>query len=234
MALGDSVASVLGAFATMVALYHRDARGGEGQVVDLAIYESLFSLIGQQVILYDRLGVVPQRTGNIFPFVAPRNVYETKDGLYVAMAASTPAIFERVARAIGRPELVDDPRFADNGARLEHRDELDGIIAAWIGERTQAEVIEVFEQHEAAIAPVYDIAQIFGDPHYEARGAIVTVDDAELGPTRTVDVFPRLSRTPGSVRHLGPPSGADTERVLEELGYGDDEIERFQTAGVVQ
>jgi formyl-CoA transferase len=233
MALGDSVASVLGAFATMVALYHRDARGGEGQVIDLAIYESLFSLIGQQVILYDRLGVVPQRTGNSFPFVAPRNVYRTKDGLYVALAASTPAIFERVARAIGRPELVDDPRFADNSARLEHRDELDGIIAAWTAERTQREVLEVFERHEAAIAPVYDIAQIFADPHYEARGAIVTVDDAELGPTRTADVFPRLSRTPGSVRHLGPRSGADTERVLEELGYASEEIERFQEARVV-
>jgi crotonobetainyl-CoA:carnitine CoA-transferase CaiB-like acyl-CoA transferase len=233
MGLGDSVTSVLGAFATMVALYNRDARGGAGQIVDLAIYESLFSLIGQQVILYDRLGVIPQRTGNRFPFVAPRNVYGTKDGRYLALAASTPTIFERVARAIDRPELVDDPRFRDNNARLAHQDELDEIIAAWMGERTQREVMEVFVQHEAAIAPVYDISEIFEDPHFEARGAIVTVDDAELGPTRTADVFPRLSSTPGVVRHLGPRPGADTADVLAELGYTSEQIEGFREAKVV-
>ena len=233
MGLGDSVTSVLGAFATMVALYNRDARGGAGQVVDLAIYESLFSLIGQQVILYDRLGVIPQRTGNRFPFVAPRNVYGTKDGRYVALAASTPSIFERVARAIDRPELVDDPRFRDNNVRLAHQDELDEIIAAWMAERTQREVLEVLVQHEAAIAPVYDISQIFEDPHFEARGAIVTVDDAELGPTRTADVFPRLSGTPGAVRHLGPRPGADTDDVLAELGYTSEQIEGFRGAKVV-
>jgi formyl-CoA transferase len=233
MGLGDSVTSVLGAFATMVALYNRDARGGAGQVIDLAIYESLFSLIGQQVILYDRLGVIPQRTGNRFPFVAPRNVYGTKDGRYVALAASTPSIFERVAEAIGRPELVGDPRFEDNSARLAHQDELDEIIAAWMSERTQHEVIEVFERHEAAIAPVYDISEIFEDAHYEARGAIVTVDDTELGPTRTVDVFPRLSGTPGVVRHLGPRPGADTDDVLAELGYTSEQIEGFREAKVV-
>ena len=233
MGLGDSVTSVLGAFATMVALYNRDARGGEGQVIDLAIYESLFSLIGQQVILYDRLGVIPQRTGNRFPFVAPRNVYGTKDDRYVALAASTPSIFERVARAIDRPELVDDPRFRDNSARLQHQDELDEIIAAWMAGKTQREVIDVFERHEAAIAPVYDISQIFEDPHFEARGAIVTVDDAELGPTRTADVFPRLSSTPGVVRHLGPRPGSDTDDVLAELGYTSEQIEGFREAKVV-
>ena len=233
MGLGDAVTSVLGAFATMVALYERDARGGEGQVVDLAIYESLFSLIGQQVILYDRLGVIPQRTGNAFPFVAPRNVYQASDGRYVAMAASTPSIFERVARAIGRPELVDDERFRDNADRLEHREELDEIIGTWIAERTQDEVLRVFEAHEAAIAPVYDIAQIFDDPHYRFRKAIVTVDDDELGPTRTADVFPRLSKTPGSVRHLGPRPGADTGDVLSDLGYTSDQIDALRRAKVV-
>jgi formyl-CoA transferase len=233
MGLADAVTSVLGAFATMVALYNRDARGGEGQVVDLAIYESLFSLIGQQVIVHDRLGIVPQRTGNTLPFVAPRNVYETKDGRYVALAASTPVIFRRVAEAIGRPELVEDPRFADNQARLEHQEELDEIIAGWMREKTQQEIVDVFEGHEAAVAPVYDIAQIFDDPHFAARGAIVTVEDDQLGPTRTADVFPRLSRTPGSVRHLGPRPGAETDDVLQELGYTSEQIEQFRTIGAV-
>jgi len=233
MGLADAVTSVLGAFATMVALYNRDARGGAGQVVDLAIYESLFSLIGQQVILYDRLGLVPQRTGNTLPFVAPRNVYGTRDGRYVALAASTPVIFERVAAAIGRPDLIEDERFVDNRTRLEHQQELDEIIGAWMLERTQQEVVDVFEGHEAAVAPVYDIAQIFEDPHFAARGAIVTVEDEQLGPTRTADVFPRLTGTPGAVRHLGPRPGAETDEVLQELGYTNEQIERFRSIGAV-
>jgi formyl-CoA transferase len=233
MGLADAVTSVLGAFATMVALYNRDARDGAGQVVDLAIYESLFSLIGQQVILYDRLGLVPHRTGNTLPFVAPRNVYGTRDGRYVALAASTPVIFERVAAAIGRPDLIEDERFVDNRTRLEHQQELDEIIGAWMLERTQQEVVDVFEGHEAAVAPVYDIAQIFEDPHFAARGAIVTVEDEELGPTRTADVFPRLTGTPGAVRHLGPRPGAETDEVLQELGYTNEQIERFRSIGAV-
>jgi formyl-CoA transferase len=233
MGLADAVTSVLGAFATMVALYNRDARDGAGQVVDLAIYESLFSLIGQQVILYDRLGLVPHRTGNTLPFVAPRNVYGTRDGRYVALAASTPVIFERVAAAIGRPDLIEDERFVDNRTRLEHQQELDEIIGAWMLERTQQEVVDVFEGHEAAVAPVYDIAQIFEDPHFAARGAIVTVEDEQLGPTRTADVFPRLAGTPGAVRHLGPRPGAETDEVLQELGYTNEQIERFRSIGAV-
>jgi crotonobetainyl-CoA:carnitine CoA-transferase CaiB-like acyl-CoA transferase len=233
MGLGDAVTSVLGAFATMVALYHRDARGGRGQVIDLAIYESIFSLIGMQVILYDRLGIIPERTGNTIPFVAPRNVYQTSDGRYVALAASTPSIFERVARAIGRPDLLENPRFTDNRARIEHREELDRIIGSWMADRTQAEILEVFARHEAAIAPVYDIAQIFEDEHFRARNAIVEVEDPELGTTRTSDVFPRLAETPGRIRHLGPSPGSHTEEVLAGLGYERDEIERLREAKVI-
>jgi crotonobetainyl-CoA:carnitine CoA-transferase CaiB-like acyl-CoA transferase len=233
MGLGDAVASVLGAYATMVALYHRDARGGTGQVVDLAIYEALFSLIGQQVTVYDRLGVVPQREGNAIPLVAPRNVYRTAEGRWVALAAATPAVFARVAAAVERPELVDDERFASNAARLANRDELDAIIGEWMGRHTLPEVLERFERHEAALAPVYDIAQIFEDPHYAARGAIVTVDDPDLGPTRVADVFPRLLGTPGAVRSLGPRPGADTQAVLAELGLDEARIRELAEEGAV-
>ena len=233
MGLGDAVTSVLGAFATMVALYERDVGGGRGQVIDLAIYESIFSLIGQQVMLHDRLGIVPERTGNVIPFVAPRNVYRTSDGRYVALAASTPSIFERVCRAIGRPELVADSRFADNRARIEHREQLDELIGAWIEARTQAEVLAIFEAHEAAVAPVYDIAQIFADEHFAARTAIVEVDDDELGPTRTCDVFPRLTETPGRVRHLGPKPGSHTAEILGGLGFDAREIDRLRAANVI-
>jgi formyl-CoA transferase len=234
MALGDAVASILGAFAALVALRERDMNEtGEGQVVDLAIYESLFSLIGLQVVLNDRLGVVPRRTGNSIPLVAPRNVYVTSDGKYVALAASTPSTFERVARAIDRPDLVSDPRFADNRSRVENRDELDRIVGGWIEATPLDDVLETFERHDAAVAPVYDIEQIMDDRHYRARGAIVTVDDPELGPTRTADVFPRLSRTPGSVRHLGPAPGSSSDEILAELGYSPTEVKGLRKAGVI-
>jgi crotonobetainyl-CoA:carnitine CoA-transferase CaiB-like acyl-CoA transferase len=233
MALGDALASVLGAFATMVALYERDTSEGLGQVIDLSICEALFSLIGQQVIIHDRLGAVPKREGNALAFVAPRNIYMARDGRYVALAASTPSIFERVMQAIGRPELVDDPRFSDNAARLRNRDELDAIIGEWMARHTQEDAVAVLTEHEAAVAPVYDVAQIFEDPHFAARGAIVTVDDPELGPTRTCDVFPRLSRTPGAVRHLGPRRGEQTESVLAELGYEQDAIDVLRGDGVI-
>jgi formyl-CoA transferase len=234
-ALGDAVTSLVGSFATMVALYHRDTRdGGHGQVLDLSIYESLFSLIGQQVILYDRLGVVPQRMGNATEYAAPRDVYETKDGHYVTVVASTQGTWVRVAEAIGRPELIDDPRFADNPARVRNREQLDGILRSWMAQRTQAEVLEVFARHEATLAPVYDVAQIFEDPHYRARGAIVTVEDEELGPTRVCNVFPRFSRTPGRVRHLGPGSpGAHTEEILQALGYSEEQVLQLRARGVV-
>jgi crotonobetainyl-CoA:carnitine CoA-transferase CaiB-like acyl-CoA transferase len=234
-ALGDAVTSLVGSFATMVALYHRDGSDdGRGQVIDLSIFESLFSLIGQQVILYDRLGVVPQRTGNATEYAAPRDVYETKDGRYVTVVASTQGTWARVAEAIGRPDLIDDPRFADNPSRVHNREQLDGIIRSWMGQRMQPEVLEIFERHEAALAPVYDIAQIFADPHYRARGAIVTVEDEELGPTRVCNVFPRFSRTPGRVQHLGPSTpGAHAEEILEALGYSDEQVLELREKGVV-
>ncbi|MBM3677448.1 MAG: CoA transferase [Actinobacteria bacterium] len=234
MALGDSVTSVLGAFAVMTALYERDAQGGGvGQVIDISIVESLFSLIGQQVTLYDRLGVIPKRVGNRFPFVTPRNVYRCSDDHYVALAASTPAIYERTMRAIGRPDLIEDARFADNLTRLDHADEMEQIVADWMIEHTQAEVIELFEREGAGIAPVYDIAQIVDDPHFAHREMIVTVDDDQLGPMKAPNVVPRFSRTPGRIRHLGPKSGAHTDDVLRELGYDEERIAALHEEGVV-
>jgi len=234
-ALGDAVTALLGSYATMVALYERDVQpGGRGQVVDLAIYESLFSLIGPQVILYDRLGIVPQRVGNAVEYAAPRNIYRTGDDQYVTVVASTQGTWERVARAIDRLDLLEDPRFADNPARSRHRDELDAIIGDWMAARTQEEVMETFVRHDATAAPVYDIAQIFEDPHFRAREAIVTVEDDDLGPTQVCGVFPRLSRTPGRIERLAPAAaGAHTDEVLLELGYSDADVSELRDRGVV-
>ena len=233
--LADGVAAYHGAFATMFALYERDAKGStKGQVIDLSIYEPLFSLLGYQPTLYDQLGIVQNRTGNRSHNNAPRNAYRTADGRWVALSTAAPSIVKRVLRLCGGDAAADDPRFETAEGRVNHIDEVDGIVARWIAERPLDEVLEAFEQAEAAIAPVYDIGQIFRDPQYLARPSIVTVQDEELGPIRMQNVFPFLSRTPGRIRSAGPRLGQHNAEILSgELGLGKDELAQLKAEGVI-
>jgi crotonobetainyl-CoA:carnitine CoA-transferase CaiB-like acyl-CoA transferase len=217
--LADGIAGVTGAVATMMALYHRDARGGEGQEIDLAILEPLVTVLGPQPIVYDQLGEVQQRMGNRSVNNAPRNTYRTSDDKWVAVSTSANSIAERVLRLVGRPELIDEPWFATGAGRAQHAELLDGIVSAWVGERTREEVLDAFTEAGAAIAPVYDVADLMADPHVVARETITSVDDEELGPVRMQNVPFRLSATPGEIRFAGRPLGADTDAILgEELG----------------
>ncbi len=216
--LADGVAAYHGVFAVMLALWERDMQGsGKGQVIDLAIYEPLFSLLGAQATIYDQLGLVQNRTGNRSVNTVPRNAYETGDGRWVALSTSAPSVAERVLALTGGEAAARDPRFETPEGRRAHADEIDAMVAGWIARRTLAEVLEAFEQAEAAIGPIYDIAQIFGDPQFRARDSITSVDDAELGPLRMQNVFPALSRTPGRIRHAGPRLGEHTAEILDEL-----------------
>jgi crotonobetainyl-CoA:carnitine CoA-transferase CaiB-like acyl-CoA transferase len=233
-ALGDGVASLFGTFATMFALWHRDVHGAPGQVVDLAIYEPLFWLLGPQALVYDQLGRVPGRTGSSTEWTAPRNAYRTRDGRWLGLSASSQSIAERVMRIVGHPEVVAEPWFGDHMGRVEHQDILDAHIGTWIGARDLDEVMAVFESQEAVIGPIYSIADIFEDPQYAARETITTVDDPILGPARIQNAVPRLSATPGRVRHLGRELGHDSRDILvEELGHSVADIERLRLAGVV-
>ena len=204
----------------MFALYERDAKGsGKGQVIDLSIYEPLFSLLGYQPTLYDQLGVIQGRMGNRSLNNAPRNAYKTLDDRWVALSTAAPSIVKRVLRLCGGDAAAEDPRFQTAEGRVEHLDRVDGIVARWIAARPLDEVLRAFEEAEAAIAPVYDSAQIADDPHYLARPSIVTVDDEELGPIRMQNVFPFLSRTPGRIRYAGAKLGQHNEEILcGELG----------------
>lgn len=218
--LADGIAAMFSTFAVMFALYDRDANGGSGQYIDTSLIEPIFSLLGPQPLRYQQLGEVETRSGNRSTSSAPRNVYETGDGLAVAISASSQPTAVRVFDAIGRPDLENDPRFADNEARLEHVEELDDLIGEWMAERTREEVLERFEEHGATIAPVYSVADILEDEHYRARDAVVEVDDEELGTAVVQNAFPRFSETPGGVDHLGPPLGAHNEAVYaDRLGY---------------
>jgi len=224
--LADSTTGLAGAFLTMVALFERERRGGHGQVVDLAIYEPLFTLLGPQVVNYDQRGLVQERNGSRLPFTAPRNTFRTRDGKWVAIAGSAQSIFERMCRALERPDLISDPRFADNRTRMEHVTELEAMLQEAIERFDLDELLQRFDKFEAAVAPVNNVAQIFADPHYAARGNIAAVPDEELGgPVRMQNVVGQLSRTPGTIRHAGPRLGEHNREVLvDELGFSETEL----------
>ncbi|MBI2218420.1 MAG: CoA transferase [Candidatus Rokubacteria bacterium] len=224
--LADSTTGLAGAFLTMVALFDRVKRGGKGQVVDLAIYEPLFTLLGPQVVNYDQLGLVQERNGSRLPFTAPRNTFRTRDGKWVSIAGSAQSIFERICRALDVPHLITDPRFLDNRVRMKHVTELEETMQRAIERFDLDELLQRFDKHEAAVAPVNNVAQIFEDPHYAARQNITAVNDPELGgPLRMQNVVGTFSRTPGAIRRAGPTLGEHNRDVLVgELGFSEDEL----------
>lgn len=231
--LADGICALTGFGTTLTALYHRDLRGGQGQMIDLAIYEPILTVLGAQVTVYDQLGFIQQRTGNRSPNVAPRNMYRTKDGRWVAISTSADTVAERVMRLVGRADLIDQPWFKTAKGRAEHVDEVDPPVAAWIAAHTLDEALEAFNKAEAAIAPVYDAAHVLADPHFQHRQTIISVDDAELGPLKMQNVIARLSATPGRIRWAGPPLGAHTAEVLGALGYTAADLARLRAEGVV-
>lgn len=217
--LADGVAALAGTCATLTALAWRNGRGaGRGQVVDLSLYEPLFSILGPQVVEYDQLGILQQRHGNRSPRTAPRNVYQTADGHWVALSAGTQQIANRVFAAIGQPELAEDPRFSTPTERFRHADEVDAIVENWVLEHDLDDVLRAFEQVEAPIAPVYQTDQILRDPQYLARQSVIGLPDSDLGEVRMQNVVPKLSLTPGRIRRTGHTAiDADRQAVLARV-----------------
>ena len=224
--LGDASTGLMGAFQVMVALRERDANGGQGQSIDLALYETLYTLLGPQVVNYDQLGIVQQRAGSRLPFTAPRNTYQTRDRKWVAIAGSTQAVFERISVALEIPELNADPLFADNRLRIQNVDALDIHVQAAVSRFDLADLLERFERSDSAVAPVYDVAQTFADPHFIARENLVSLEDEELGgPVRMQNVVGKLSRTPGRIRRAGPKLGEHNREILiDRLGFTAEEL----------
>ena len=230
--LADGIAALATAFAILTALRARDATG-KGQVVDLAIIEPIFTILGPQPIAYDQLGVVQERSGNRSVNNAPRNTYETKDGKWVAVSTSAQNIAERVMRLVGRPEFIDEPWFQKGSGRAEHADELDEAVQTWISERTTDEVVAAFEEAQAAITPIYNIEDIMQDPQYQALDSIISIEDPELGPMKMQNVLFRLSETPGEVKWSGPRLGEHNEEVYGELGVDEERLKELSEKGVV-
>jgi succinyl-CoA--D-citramalate CoA-transferase len=233
--LADSVAATFAAMAAMFAVYARDQGGsGRGQEIDVSLYEPLFRLVESQVIGYDQLGIVKQRQGNRLAEDSPRNTYQTKDGRWVGISASSQRTFERLAQAMAMPDLITDPRFVDNVSRCDNADVLDAIVAGWFIERSLDEVMAIFDKADVVAGPVLDISDIFKDPHYRMRGNIVEVPDADFGVVRMQSVAPFFARTPGKVRFSGGPLGADNDEIYAgELRLTGAEMDRLRKLKVI-
>jgi crotonobetainyl-CoA:carnitine CoA-transferase CaiB-like acyl-CoA transferase len=220
--LADSTTGLMAAFLALVALNEK-RRSGHGQYVDLAIYETLLTLIGPHVINYDQLGIVQQRAGSRLPFTAPRNTYRTRDGKWVTIGGSAQSAFINICETLGIPDLVHDPRFADNRQRLRNVQALDDAIQAAVSRFDLAELLARSEERRCTMSPVNDVAQIMADRHIQDRGNIRAVFDEELGcDLRMQDVVGKLSASPGAIRHPGPRLGQHNREILvERLGYSE-------------
>ncbi|MFM7694603.1 MAG: CaiB/BaiF CoA transferase family protein [Actinomycetota bacterium] len=232
IALADETSGAAAAFAVLAALRHRD-RTGEGQVIDASLLESMLEIVGPGAAIADRTGAVEGRMGSRLRFAAPRNVYACADG-WICLSGSSEAVARRILRVVGGAELEGDPRFATNADRLANVEALDGLIGAWTGARPWREAVAALTEAGAAAGPVYDAAQLIADEHVAARGSLVQVPNPDgAGDLLQPAVAPRLSRTPGAVRHAGRRRGADTADVLRAAGYTDAEIADLAAAGAI-
>jgi crotonobetainyl-CoA:carnitine CoA-transferase CaiB-like acyl-CoA transferase len=217
LGLADSIAGLYGASAVLVALREAERDGGKGQEIDLSLLEPMISVLGADQAVHRVTGEVPTRTGNRTKLSAPRNIYLTRDGGYVALSASTPDMAFRLFRSIGRPDLCDDPRFSTNESRVKNVEELDEIVGGFIKARTLAENLAFFEAAEVTVGPIHDAASLMDDPHIKARQSIVEMADDEIGSLPMHAVVGRLSATPGAIRRPAPQLDEHRAEILKEF-----------------
>jgi len=234
LALADMIAGLYGMAAVLMALRHREVKGGQGQVIDLPLLDPIFSILGPEAAEFRLTGKVKERTGSRSATTSPRNAFRTRDGRYIAISASMQVMAERLLRAIGRADMLEDPRFRTNADRVRHADECEAPIAAFIAARDLAENLAFFEEAEVTAAPIYDIDQFLDDPHVQAREIVVDLPDAEMGTVPMHHVVPRLSETPGHIRTPAPALGEHTADLLAGLGCGAEEIAALARDGVVR
>jgi crotonobetainyl-CoA:carnitine CoA-transferase CaiB-like acyl-CoA transferase len=233
--LGDPISGAFGAFGILVALIHRMKHPeAPGQEIDLSCTEAVLRLLEVLPIEYDQLGLVHQRLGSSNAFVAPAGVFRSGDGEWVTFTAATQSVFARFCALIGREDLVADPRYADNQSRMNHLEELNAIVAQWIGARPFADAVARLSEAGVSVAPIYSNRQIMEDPHFRSRGSIVRVKDEDFGSVAVPGVVPRLSATPGEARTSGPAPGAHNAEVYGDwLDLSAAEQDQLRAAGVI-
>jgi crotonobetainyl-CoA:carnitine CoA-transferase CaiB-like acyl-CoA transferase len=235
ISLGDSLASLYAVIGALMAVHARDVLGtGEGQVVDVALYEAVFNLMESMIPEYDVAGIVRERTGSSLPGITPSNTYCSGDGSYVAIGGNSDAIFKRLMKAIGRPELGEDPRYRTNADRTEHADELDSLIEDWVRQHTTEEIMRSLEEAAVPVGPIYSAEDIVEDEQYHARDMLLETEIEGIGTVKMPGLVPKLSETPGQVEWYGGPLGAHNEEVYGGLlGLSTEEIERLSEEGVI-
>ena len=233
VSIGDTLASLHGVIGALMALLHVKTRGGEGQVIDVSLVESVFNVMESLVPEYDLLGEVRTRTGGALPGITPSNTYPTTDG-FVVIAGNSDPIFRRLMNLVGRPDLADDPALRGNDGRSKVAAMLDGVIADWSGARTVDEALAALDAADVPSGRIYSVADIVADPHYLARDMILDVELPGGAKVKMPGIVPKLSGTPGSVRWQGPALGAHTDAVLADLGRDAETIERLRREGAVQ
>jgi crotonobetainyl-CoA:carnitine CoA-transferase CaiB-like acyl-CoA transferase len=232
--LADGVAAISGAYAVMLALYHRDVNGAGGQVIDLSLLAPLLAILGPGPSAYDQLATVPGRHGNRSPNNAPRNAYRTRDGRWVAISASATSVAARVMAVVNRPDIAEHEWFSSARERVRHADQLDRIVGDWIAARDFDEVMAAFQEVGAAIAPIYDTEQLVNDPHVRAMDMITTVDDEDLGPLKMQNLVFGLAGSPGRIRFAGRGLGQDNEQVYaERLGLDREGVAQLREDGII-
>lgn len=234
ISMGDTLAAQSAFAGIMLALYARDARGAEGQVVDASITDACFAVTESAVLEYEKTGVVRQPTGTRLPKIAPSNVYRSKDNRWVVIAANHDTLWRRLAALLGRPELADDPRFNSHRARGENEDLLDELIGEWAAQHTAAELDRIVNDAGVVCAPVYSAKDVYDDPYFRERGLLVQYDDEVHGTVTAPGIVPKLAGTPGRVRTPAEWTvGAETDAVLKELGFDASEVRRLRRDGVL-
>jgi len=234
VAIADYGTAVFAAFSIMMALFHRDARGGTGQHLDIAMYEAMFRLTDSMISSYEQLGILRERRGNENPNAAPGDHFETADGRFIAITVSSDALFKRLCKAMGREELSTDERFALHDARAERLTEINGIVAEWVRSMTAKEVCAKLEAAEQPHALIYGVSEILADPHYQARESFVTLDHPRIGPFKMQGVAPRMLGTPAPPIRPAPELGDATRDVLVNLlGKSEDQVRQLAEAGVI-
>jgi formyl-CoA transferase len=234
LSLGDTIAGLHGALGILLALYQRDARGGQGQMIDVALYEAVFNLTESLLPEYHVFGAIRQPAGGALPGIAPSNAYPCKDGQYVLIAANGDSLFKRLMELIQRNDLGNDPDLARNDGRAKRANELDAAIGVWTKERTLDEVLAALQTIVVPAGRIYTAKDIAEDPHYRARGVIETVESADGLKVEMPGIIPKLSDNPGQVRYRAPTLGEHTDSVLKSLGFSAEQIKTLKEAGVLQ